>query len=67
MLIRQLRAARRLILIVALLIFVVNGCRSSAKENSLKDYNSDVASIVRDSDSQVGKPFFDLLRNPSTR
>src|SRR4029079_9246659 len=55
-----------LILIVAVLIFVVNGCRNSAKENSLKDYNSDVASIVRDSDSQVGKPFFDLLRNPST-
>ena len=52
--------------IVALLIFVVNGCRNSAQENALKDYNSDVASIVRDSDSQVGKPFFDLLRNPST-
>ena len=47
------------------LIFVINGCRDSARENALKDYNRDVASIVRDSDSQVGKPFFDLLRNPS--
>ena len=46
-------------------IFVVNGCRESAQESALKDYNRDVASIVRDSDSQVGKPFFDLLRNPS--
>ena len=66
MLVRQLVLLGGFILIVALLIFVVNGCRNSAKENSLKDYNSDVASIVRDSDSQVGKPFFDLLRNPST-
>src|SRR5215212_5310957 len=65
-LVRQLVLLGGFILIVALLIFVVNGCRNSAKENSLKDYNSDVASIVRDSDSQVGKPFFDLLRNPST-
>ena len=48
-----------------LLIFVVRGCRQSAKESALKDYNRDVASIVRDSDTQVGKPFFDLLRNPS--
>jgi hypothetical protein len=50
---------------VALLIFVIKGCRNSAHENALKDYNRDVGSIVRDSDSQVGKPFFDLLRNPS--
>jgi hypothetical protein len=53
------------ILVLALLIFVIDGCRDSARESALKDYNRDVASIVRDSDSQVGKPFFDLLRNPS--
>ena len=51
--------------VLALLIFVIDGCRDSARESALKDYNRDVASIVRDSDSQVGKPFFDLLRNPS--
>ena len=62
---RQLLLLAGFILVVALLIFIVNGCRESAKENSLKDYNSDVASIVRDSDSQVGRPFFDLMRNPS--
>lgn len=64
-LIRQLVLFGGFILVLALLIFIVDGCRDSARENALKDYNSDVASIVRDSDSQVGKPFFDLLRNPS--
>jgi hypothetical protein len=65
-LIRQLVLFGGLLLVVVLLIFVVRGCRQSAKENSLKEYNRDVASIVRDSDTQVGKPFFDLLRDPST-
>jgi hypothetical protein len=65
MLIRQLVLFGGFILILALLIFVIDGCRDSARESALKDYNRDVASIVRDSDSQVGKPFFDLLRNPS--
>ena len=64
-LIRQLVLFGGFILILALLIFVIDGCRDSARESALKDYNRDVGSIVRDSDSQVGKPFFDLLRNPS--
>jgi hypothetical protein len=64
-LIRQLVLFGGFILILALLIFIIDGCRDSARETSLKEYNSDVASIVRDSDSQVGKPFFDLLQNPS--
>jgi hypothetical protein len=64
-LIRQLVLFGGFILLLALLIFIIDGCRDSARETALKDYNRDVASIVRDSDSQVGKPFFDLLRNPS--
>ena len=63
-LVRQLLLFAGFILVLALLIFVIDGCRDSARENGLKDYNRDVASIVRDSDSQVGKPFFDLMRNP---
>jgi hypothetical protein len=65
-LIRQLVLFVGFILVLALVIFVIDGCRDSARESGLKDYNRDVASIVRDSDSQVGKPFFDLLRNPSS-
>jgi hypothetical protein len=65
-LIRQIVLFGGFLLVVVLLIFLVNGCRQSAKTSALKGYNRDVASIVRDSDTQVGKPFFDLLRNPST-
>ncbi len=64
-LIRQLVLFGGFILVLALVIFVIDGCRDSARESALKDYNRDVGTIVRDSDSQVGKPFFDLMRNPS--
>jgi len=65
LLIRQLVLFGGFILVLALLIFIIDGCRDSARESALKDYNRDVASIVRASDTEVGKPFFDLLRNPS--
>jgi len=65
-LVRQLVLVGGSLLVLVLLFFVINGCRQSAKESSLKDYNGDVASIVRDSDEQVGGPVFELLRNPST-
>jgi hypothetical protein len=64
-LIRQLVLFGGFIVVLALLIFIIDGCRDSARESALKDYNRDVATIVRDSDGQVGKPFFDLMRNPS--
>ena len=63
-LIRQLVLFGGFILVLALLIFIIDGCRDSARENALKDYNRDVATLVRESDTQVGRPFFDLLRNP---
>ena len=65
-LIRQISLLVGALLVLGLLLFVVDGCRDSARENALKDYNRAVGSIVSDSDSQVGKPFFDLLRNPGT-
>jgi len=65
-LVRQLVLFAGAILVLALLIFVIDGCRDSARENGLRDYNRDVASIVSDSDSLVGEPFFNLLRNPSS-
>jgi hypothetical protein len=65
-LIRQLVLFGGVILVLILLIFVINGCRDSARKNALEDYNRAVGSLVSDSDSQVGKPFFDLLRNPGS-
>jgi len=65
-LIRQLVLFGGVILVLILLIFIVRGCRNSAQETAMKDYNRAVGSLVSDSDSQVGEPFFNLLRNPGS-
>jgi len=53
------------LLVLVLLVIVVRGCQQSAKENALRDYNSDVGELVRASDQQVSAPLFELLRNPT--
>ena len=50
-----------LVLLVVLLFIAVRSCANSRQENALKDYNREVSSIVRESDTQVGQPFFQLL------
>ena len=65
-LIRQVVLFGGIILVVIILFLLVRGCRNTAAENALKDYNRSVGSLVSDSDTQVGKPFFDLLRNPGS-
>jgi hypothetical protein len=64
-LIRQIVLFGGVILVLVILFLLVRGCRNTAAENAMKDYNRAVGSLVSDSDTQVGKPFFDLLRNPS--
>jgi hypothetical protein len=49
------------ILVLLLLIFFVNSCRDSQRENALKDYNRQLSTIATDSARQVGAPFFQLL------
>jgi hypothetical protein len=49
------------VLILVLLAIVINSCRNSQKENSLKDYNREVSTIAQDSARQVGAQFFALL------
>ena len=61
LLMRRVVAFGGLLLLLVLLFFVVRSCASSRQENALKDYNREVSSIIRDSDTQVGKPFFELL------
>ena len=51
------------LLVFILLAIGVNSCRNSAKENGLKDYNRNVTAVIKDSDGQVGAPFFQLLNN----
>ena len=61
LLVRRAVAIGGLLLLVILLFVAVRSCASSRKENALKDYNREVSSIVRESDEQVGRPFFQLL------
>ena len=61
LLVRRGVAIGGLILLLVLLFFVVRSCASTRQENALKDYNREVSSIIRDSDTQVGAPFFELL------
>ena len=51
------------VLVAILLIVGVRACQTSAKKNSLRDYNTEVSAIANDSDTQVSKPFFQLLSN----
>src|SRR5215218_9507216 len=60
-LVRQAVAIGFLVLFLIFLFVVVRSCANSRKENSLKDYNREVSSIVHESDTQVGQPFFQLL------
>ena len=61
LLVRRAVAIGGLVLLVVLLFIAVRSCASSRKENALKDYNREVSSIVRESDTQIGQPFFQLL------
>ena len=61
LMIRRIVAATVGVLILVLLVIVVNSCRTSQKENSLKDYNRAVSTIAQDSSRQVGSQFFALL------
>jgi len=63
LLLRQAAAVGLALLVLILLIFGVRSCANSRKENAMKDYNRNVTAVISDSDSQVGKPFFQLMNN----
>ena len=59
--IRQGAAAGVILLVVILLVVGVRGCLSSQKKRSLREYNRNVADLIRESDSQIGTTFFQTL------
>jgi hypothetical protein len=64
---RRLAALGVLLVIFVVLVVGVQSCRSSARDNKLKNYNRDVSAVIQDSDAQVAKPFFRLLNSGSTQ
>jgi hypothetical protein len=63
LMIRRAVALGVLVLLLILIVVAFNSCRTSAKQNALREYNADVAALVQDSDDRVGAPFFDLLQS----
>ena len=51
---------------LVLLIFVIKGCRDSARQQAFKDYLRNVASIVEES-NQDSRSLFGLLAKPGTQ
>lgn len=58
---RQIAALALGILLLIVIVLGINGCIGSRNDRKLKDYNRDVTAIAGDSDSQVSKPFFQLM------
>jgi hypothetical protein len=64
---RQAVAVGAAILIVVLLALVVNACQDSAHKNALRDYNREAGSLIQQSDDEVGRAFFDTLRQGASQ
>jgi hypothetical protein len=58
---RQLVVVAGLLLLLVLLALLMRGCLDSRADNAVTDYNRAIGGIVRESDTQVGTPFFQLL------
>jgi hypothetical protein len=54
------------LLVLILLIFVIKGCRDSAREQAFKDYNRNVAALMEES-NQDSRALFGLLAKPGTQ
>jgi len=65
--VRRATALGIAVLVLILLVIGINACRTSAKKNALRDYNTNIGAIARDSDTQVSKPFFALMNNIGSR
>jgi hypothetical protein len=55
------------VVLLIVIVLVINGCLKSQKTEALKEYNSNVAKIVGESDQQVSRPLFAALTNASSK
>jgi len=63
--VRRLAALGVGVVVVIVLVFGVKGCLNNRKEQALKDYNRDVASLVQDADTNTSE-FFAALAQVGT-
>lgn len=67
LLVRRLVAAGAVVLVLVLLVVLVKGCVDNRREAALKDYNRSVRTLVEQSRSAVGRPFFEALSGAAGR
>jgi CARDB len=66
LLVRRGIAAGGVLLVLILLIFVIKGCRDSAREQAFKDYLRNVAALMDQSNGE-SRSLFGLLARPGTQ
>lgn len=67
LLVRRLIASAAIVVVVILIVLGVHGCLQDQHNQALKDYGRNVASLIGQSDSEVGKPLFALLSGSSSK
>ncbi len=65
LLVRRLVAAGAGVLVLVLLVVLIKGCVDNGRISGLKNYNSNVRSLVAQSKNEVTKPFFQALGGAS--
>lgn len=61
LMVRRAVAGVTALVVLVLLIFGIKSCADNRRENALRDYNREVGALMRESDTQVSKPLFELL------
>jgi hypothetical protein len=67
LLVRRAVALGAGVLVLILLVLVVKACGDSRRKNALRDWNREATQLVRQSDSEVGRQFFDTLGQGSSQ
>lgn len=67
LLVRRLVAAGAVVLVIILMVVFIKSCADSRRTAALKDYNSNVRSLVQESKDTVSKPFFQALTGAGSR
>lgn len=55
------------VILLILLVLLVNACQDSRRKNALRDWNREASTLVQQSDDDVGRQFFDTLRQGSSQ
>jgi hypothetical protein len=65
--VRRLVAAGAGVVLLIVIALLVNSCKQSQKEQSLKDYNRQVSQLASESETQVSHPLFSTLAGAGSK